>query len=66
MNVTVNGVGRRLPDATTLAELLEQDHLPPRGSAAAVDGAVVPRSQWRSFHLADGSRVEVITAVQGG
>jgi len=37
-----------------------------RGVAVAVDGEVVPRSQWRHFTLRDGARVEVLTAMQGG
>ena len=35
------------------------------GIAVAVDWAVLPRSQWHT-ELADGARVEVLTAVQGG
>jgi sulfur carrier protein len=37
-----------------------------RGVAVAVDGEVVPRASWDSFELAEGSRVEVLTAMQGG
>lgn len=37
-----------------------------RGVAVAVDGEVVPRSQWDACPLADGSRVEVVGAIQGG
>lgn len=37
-----------------------------RGIAVAVDGEVVPRSGWESFALAEGARVEVLTAMQGG
>jgi sulfur carrier protein len=37
-----------------------------RGVAVAVDGEVVPRSEWARTHLADGSRVEVVDAIQGG
>lgn len=37
-----------------------------RGIAVAVDGEVVPRTQWGAFTLADGARVEVLTAIQGG
>lgn len=36
------------------------------GIAVAVDGDVVPRSQWGSTRLPEGARVEVLTAVQGG
>jgi thiamine biosynthesis protein ThiS len=31
-----------------------------------VDGEVVPRGQWDLIKLADGARVEVLQAVQGG
>lgn len=36
------------------------------GVAVAVDGAVVPRSQWATTRLRPGSAVEIVTAVQGG
>ncbi|WP_245889012.1 sulfur carrier protein ThiS [Glycomyces artemisiae] len=36
-----------------------------RGIAAAVNGEVVPRSEWDRA-LADGDAVEVLTATQGG
>lgn len=36
------------------------------GVAVAVNGAVVPRSAWKSTSLTAGDRVEVVTAVQGG
>ncbi len=37
-----------------------------RGSAAAVDGEVIPRGEWTTYRLHDGQAVEVLTAVQGG
>jgi sulfur carrier protein len=37
-----------------------------RGIAVAVDGVVVPRAGWGDFAVADGARVEVLTAMQGG
>jgi sulfur carrier protein len=36
------------------------------GVAVAVDREVVPRTAWETFALADGARVEVLTAMQGG
>ena len=39
---------------------------PRTGVAVAVDGEVVPRADWPATALADGARVEVLTAVQGG
>ena len=38
----------------------------PAGTAVAVNGDVVPRSEWESTHLSDGAEVDILTAVQGG
>jgi sulfur carrier protein len=64
--VTVNGDTRELPQDTTLADLIAQLTASPRGIAAAVDGEVVPRRAWPDTPLADGSVVEIVSAVQGG
>jgi sulfur carrier protein len=37
-----------------------------RGVAVAVDGEVVPRSEWEKTALREGQQVEVLHAVQGG
>ena len=37
-----------------------------QGVAVAVDGEVVPRSDWRDFELQERARVEVLGAMQGG
>jgi sulfur carrier protein len=67
MTVCVNGEPRELEDATTVADvvqsLVEQAE---RGMAVALDGEVVPRSEWESTTLPDGAHVEVLRAVQGG
>jgi sulfur carrier protein len=62
MIIIVNGAAKNT-SAATLADLLADL---PRGSAAAVDGEVVPRGEWAGFALADGQKVEILTAVQGG
>jgi len=65
VNLTVNDEEVEVEDGITVTALLEQLDFPDRGVAVAVDWAVLPRSQWDS-QLTDGSRVEVVTAVQGG
>jgi len=65
MRLEINGASHEVA-ATTLAEVIDQQLGTSRGSAAVVDGAVIPRSQWTTFPLRDGQRVELITAVQGG
>ncbi|MGW4034008.1 sulfur carrier protein ThiS [Streptomyces sp. NPDC004838] len=64
--VSVNGERRELATGTTLDALVAQLTTAPAGVAAAVNEAVVPRSQWPGTLLGDGDRVEVLTAVQGG
>jgi sulfur carrier protein len=66
MTLTVNGDPRDLPPGSTLADLVTQLVPSPHGVAAAVNGEVVPRRAWPDTPLADGSVVEVVTAVQGG
>jgi sulfur carrier protein len=69
VQVWVNGERRRLASGTTLdrlvAELLAAT-AGPGGIAAAVNETVIPRGQWPATALAEGDRVEVLTAVQGG
>jgi sulfur carrier protein len=66
VTLTVNGDRRELVPGTTLAELVTGLVPSTQGVAAAVDGAVVPRRAWPDTPLADGSVVEIVTAVQGG
>ena len=66
--ITLNGQASQLRAgesvARALTELGVQDDAP--GVAVAVDGEVVPRARWGTFTLADGARIEVLTAMQGG
>ena len=66
MQVWINGEPRELTDGATVPDALGATGLPHTGVAVAVDGEVVPRARWSATVLADGARVEVLTAVQGG
>jgi sulfur carrier protein len=66
VKIELNGTSTGLTPATTLLALIESCAGTTRGAAAVVDGDVVPRSQWPEYHLRDGQRVELITAVPGG
>jgi len=68
MTIWLNGKPRELPDGTPLERAVEATGAPAdrRGIAVAVDGEVVPRDRWDDTVLADGQRVEVVQAVQGG
>ena len=67
MNVELNGDLVSLPDGATVATAIEASGAPSlRGVAVALDGDVVPRSEWETTPLADGQSVEVLAAIQGG
>ena len=60
--------GDEQPDAVSVAALLERLGIgeQARGVAVALDGEVLPRSQWPTAPLRPGMRVEVVGAIQGG
>jgi sulfur carrier protein len=63
--ITVNGEPRDV--AGTVDDLLDALGIEVRrGMAVAVDAEVVPKSEWSTTRVADGARVEIVTAVQGG
>ncbi|HEV2997723.1 MAG TPA: sulfur carrier protein ThiS [Solirubrobacteraceae bacterium] len=66
--ILLNGRPSDVPPGETLAAVLARLglSLDARGVAIAVDDEVVPRSRWETHTLADGARVEVLTAIQGG
>jgi sulfur carrier protein len=65
MKVLVNDEEVDVEERISVAALLELLGYPGKGVAVAVDWAVIPRSAWHTT-LSEGSRVEVVTAVQGG
>ncbi|WP_328746651.1 sulfur carrier protein ThiS [Streptomyces sp. NBC_00285] len=66
MNISVNGEPRECAPGTALDTVVGALAPAPSGVAAALNETVVPRAQWASTSLAEGDRVEVLTAVQGG
>ncbi|HEY6637428.1 MAG TPA: sulfur carrier protein ThiS [Solirubrobacterales bacterium] len=68
MKVELNGEVVALPDGAGLIEAIDASGANPeqRGVAVAIDGEVVPRSEWRRTSLQEGQKVEVLAAIQGG
>jgi sulfur carrier protein len=66
MKLTVNGEAEEWADGITIAQLVAARLGSEKGVAAAVDGAVAPRSTWPASVLHEGQVVELLTAVQGG
>ena len=68
MTIWLNGHASDLQAGASLVDAIAAVSAPldGRGIAAAVDGEVVPRSDWKETELTDGQRVEIVQAVQGG
>jgi sulfur carrier protein len=65
--VLVNGQDKTI-NAVTIRELLVELGIgsDPRGVAVAIDGSVVPRSQWDTTDPQRGAAIDIVGAVQGG
>lgn len=66
--IVVNGEAQDRGAGEPVAAVLERLGIgaDARGVAVAVDGEVVPRAEWQTLTIPDGSRVEVLRAMQGG
>ncbi len=68
MRIELNGKPRELAEGASLADAVAASGAgeEARGVAVALDGEVAPRTEWASTPLAEGSKVEVLAAIQGG
>jgi thiazole synthase len=68
MRIELNGKPHELAAAATLADAVRASGADDeaRGVAVALDGEVVPRTEWAATPLREGSAVEVLAAIQGG
>lgn len=67
MLVTLNGREMDIPGRPSIDDVLAiLKYESARGVALAVDGTVVPKSQWSDLRIRSGMRIEVLRAVQGG
>jgi sulfur carrier protein len=66
MTISVNGEAREVRDGDSIAAVLEQLGLAGRRVAVAVNREVVPRASHDQHALAEGDKVEIVQAVQGG
>jgi sulfur carrier protein len=68
MRIVLNGEPRELAETASVRDAILAAGTPAdaRGVAVALDGEVVPRGHWDDQPLAEGQRVEVVRAVQGG
>jgi sulfur carrier protein len=68
MKLRINGEEQEYTGAPALPALLRELGLDPTapGVAVAVNARVIPRREFEATPLAEGDRIEVVRAVQGG
>ncbi|HEY2346090.1 MAG TPA: sulfur carrier protein ThiS [Xanthomonadaceae bacterium] len=66
MQIFLNGEPAQLDAAATIAELLAREGYAERRVAVEVNQSIVPRSAHATHRLAEGDRIEVVTAFGGG
>jgi sulfur carrier protein len=65
IDVAFNG-DRITSSALNIAEFVLERSLPQAGMAVAVNGSVVPKSEWSMTLLRSNDRIEIVTAAAGG
>jgi len=66
MNIIVNGSPRDIPDNISAADLIVVLNLVGKRLALEVNEAIVPRSNFDTYRLNPGDRVEIVHAIGGG
>ena len=65
MNVRINN-NEVETQATTVAELAQEQKLPEKGVAVAISNEMVPRTEWAQRALKEGDDIVILKAFCGG
>jgi sulfur carrier protein len=66
LRIEINGRTREIDGPCSIGEIVDGEVADRRGVAVAVDGEVLPRTAWDDSLVTDGTRLEIVGAVQGG
>lgn len=66
ITIQLNQTPTTLERPMTLAQMLDELSIPPRGVALAMNQTVVPRTQWDSTAINDQDRIQLFQAIAGG
>ncbi len=66
ISLTINGKPRELEAETALPDLLRSLDVDPRLVAVAVNGEVIPKTQYEGAVVREGDVVEIVRMVGGG
>jgi len=64
--ILVNGDARLAPQRQTLSGLLEELRLEPSRVAIEMNRRIVKRTEWDTFELFPGAKIEIVQFVGGG
>lgn len=66
MEININHQIKDIPENTSVEELLSSLHVSLKGTAVAVNQAVIYRSEWAQYILQPNDKITLIQATQGG
>ena len=66
LEIVVNGEERRVPEGSTVLDLLDELGRHPRTVAVEHNGDILPRERYEATRLEEGDRLEIVGFVQGG
>ncbi len=66
MKVIVNGENREFNDGSTLLEILKELSLEGKVMAAAINMDIVKQTDWKTYRVNDGDKLELLDFVGGG
>jgi sulfur carrier protein len=66
VRISVNGSDRDVPHDASVEDLVDELARSRKGTAVALNGEVVPKSEWASTRFTASDSVEILTAVGGG
>jgi thiamine biosynthesis protein ThiS len=66
MEILLNGAAYQIENSSNITALLEQLELSGKRLAVEVNTEIIPRSQFTSYTLTAGDKVEIVHAIGGG
>tara|TARA_A100001035_G_C27473709_1_gene359998 strand:+ start:78 stop:278 length:201 start_codon:yes stop_codon:yes gene_type:complete len=66
MNILLNNNPEEFSERLTIKKLLEKKNIKSKYYAVEINKKIIPRSEHANHLLADGDRIEIITAIGGG
>ena len=66
LTLQINGANQVFESGLRVSQLLERLSLSGKKIAIECNGQLIPRSDYPSFALADGDKLEIVVAVGGG